>query len=76
MRGHLNEVFLKINGEPCSSSVPLITKVTSWRPWSLRGETRLRRPSFASGSEKYGSLRIIVIDRFDDSNSRCCDFDE
>jgi hypothetical protein len=37
MRWHLDEVFLKIKGELCSSSVPLTTKVTSWRPCSLRG---------------------------------------
>ena len=60
---HLDEVFPKINGELCSSSASLITKVTSWRPGHCEARQCCGVRASQAGSQRYGSLRIIVTDR-------------
>jgi putative transposase len=42
-RWHLDEVFVKINGKLYYLGAPSTMKAKSWRRWSPRGATRLRR---------------------------------
>ena len=45
VRWHLDEVFVSINGNSCTSGVPWTAKARSWTSWSSRGEIARRRSS-------------------------------